>query len=94
MTREQFINKNYHKLYHHLCEEGYELGYTDDEIDDYFENTKQFIFVGTKEEIAEEPGHEDFYVIAEEDGLVMAEVFNGISYDFIKNYLQTLCNAV
>lgn len=89
MTQEQlikkFIEKNYHKVYKHLCDEGYALGYTDDEIDDYVVVTKQFIFVGTKEEMSRELGHEDFYTIVEEDGLVMAEVFNGLSYDFLAN---------
>lgn len=83
MTRDEFIKKNVRKAYKQLCDEGYAEGCVDDEIDDYFADNKEFIFVGTKEEMAEEPGHDDFYVIAEEDGLVMAEVFNGISYNFI-----------
>lgn len=84
MTRDEFIEKYYHRVYKHLCDEGYALGYVDDEIDEYFDFTKCFIFVGTKEEMADEPGHEDFYIIAEEAGFVMAESFSGIEYNFVK----------
>lgn len=78
---DQFINKNTNKIKRHLKKEGKELGYTKNQLENYYLDTKCFIFAGTKEELEQETNH--YFVIAEQGDLVIAETFDGKNYNCI-----------
>lgn len=81
---DTFIEKNYKKIKKHLFQEGKELGYKRKELEDYFFDTKCFIFCGTIDELKKEVKTKDsYYPIAQEDNLIIAEMFNGLTYEFI-----------
>lgn len=82
MTKKEFIEKNIRKIYRFLCLEGYDLGYTDDEIDEYYETNKGFIFVGTPEEVEEEFEDGDYFIVAQDDTWMAVKALYGIgSYE-------------
>lgn len=79
-----FIDKNYEKIKRHYFKQAKELGYSKRQYHDYFEDCKCFTFCGTMLDLMNEiKDKNDFYVIASNKDLVIAELFNGNIYCFI-----------
>ena len=84
MTIKEFIDKNYDTIRQHFYMQALEMGYKESEQEDYFNDCKKFVFVGTVEELLKEADTTERFVIVRENDMVIAEMFNGISYDFIQ----------
>lgn len=79
-----FIDKNHEKIRKHYYNEAKEMGYRKKEYESYFEDCKCFTFCGTITELMSEiKCQSDYCVIAQENELVIAELFNGKTYSFI-----------
>lgn len=85
MTKEQFTEKYYDTIKEYMYREGEELGYSKNQLEAYWNDTKCFIFIGTKDELKDEfKGKlQDISVIAEEENYFAVETFSGIEYDCI-----------
>jgi len=79
-----FIEKNYDLIKKHFYHQAREMGCSTRQYKSYFEDCKCFVFVGTTKELKKEINSEhDYYIIAQENDLVIAEMFNGLMYNFI-----------
>lgn len=81
---DKFIDENYDKVMDCLREEGRCLGYNHDQLDDYASDCKCFIFAGELDELQGycKSSH-DCWIIAQQNNLVIAEMFNGLTFNCI-----------
>lgn len=75
---DNFVNNNYHKIVEHYKQQGLELGYEESELDSYALDVICFTYVGTEQEL--KTLEKDYYVIAQENDMVIAETFSGHLY--------------
>lgn len=75
---DNFINKNYNKIVDHYKNEGLELGYEQDQLDDYIIDVIDFTYIGTEQEL--KTLEKDYYIIAQDNDMVIAETFSGHLY--------------
>ena len=85
MTKiDLFVEKNYDLIKKNYFDEARALGYEKSQYQSYFEDCKCFTFVGTFDELKQIiKSPRDYHIIASDDDLVIAEMFNGKMFNFI-----------
>ena len=78
-----FIEKNYDLIKKHFYKQAKELGYSKSQFKSYFDDCKCFVFVGKQAELDRETSKDNYFIIKQENDLVIAEMFNGSMYNFI-----------
>lgn len=78
-----FIEKNYDLIKKHFYKQAREMGYSTRQYKFYFEDCKCFVFVGKQADLDHETSKDNYFIITQENDLVIAEMFNGLIYNFI-----------
>lgn len=79
---KDFIEAHKQEVINHYKQEGKELGYTEEELDEYVKDTIGFTVVCDKRAINRYTKG-PYYIICEEDDMVAAETFDGFIWDHI-----------
>lgn len=78
-----FIAKNYNLVKKHFYKEAKDLGYSKNQYKSYFNDCLSFIFVGKQADLDHETSKDNYFIITQENDLVIVEMFNGRNYNFI-----------
>lgn len=82
-TIDNFIEKNYDLIKKHFYKQAREMGYSTRQYKSYFDDCKCFVFIGEQTDLDKETSKDNYFIIKQENDLIIAETFSGREYNFI-----------